>query len=103
MPRDAGGRGITIMEPDLLAGRKLTKVQALQSWSWLQLSASLLVGCRLGTCPISPSWALLLFPFGNVAAEGPRPAEKLLRTVASFLPVDKWSLSLHLAKSRKTN
>lgn len=62
MPRDAGGRGITIMEPDLLAGRKLTKVQALQSWSWLQLSASLLVGCRLGTCPISPSWALLLFP-----------------------------------------
>lgn len=65
-----------------------------------------LSGADWALAPFSCShlgWAQSLFPFGNVAAEGPRVAERLLRTVANFLPVDKWSLGLHLAKCREKN
>lgn len=77
MPGEAGGRGLIIMEPDLLVGREFTEVPAP---SVAELAAaprlpSLLV--QTGTCPIFQSWALFLFAFGNVAAEGPRPAEWL--------------------------
>lgn len=66
MAGDVGTRGIFILEPHSFPGRELPKCQALQGQSWLPLSA---------TRPVFPSWALFLFSFGNVVAEGPRVAE----------------------------